>query len=153
MACCLTASSHYLSYVGLSCVRSSEIPMKAISQKMAQLAINKISCFLKFTSNLPGANELMLFFGNDSKCLVRFNDDPRWSSTGYLRCHWSALCLQLPTVPFWTGVHGDNETMPCEVLPRARQLAGQQDKWHYIGVLLICATIVVVADVAVPNLQ
>ena len=37
---------------------------------------------------------------------------------------------------FEREVRGDDETMPCEVievLPRARQLVGQQDKWHYVG--------------------
>ena len=48
--------------VDWSSVKSSEIHLRAISHKIPQPLITKISMkitYLKFLSNLPGANELM----------------------------------------------------------------------------------------------
>ena len=57
VACCLTAQSHYRP----SSAKSSDIHIRAISQRMPQPSISKIclkiTC-LKFRSNFPGANEL-----------------------------------------------------------------------------------------------
>ena len=63
MACCLTAPSHYLISVDWSSVKPSDIHIKAISQEMPQPSIIKICLkitYLKFHSNFPGANELMV---------------------------------------------------------------------------------------------
>ena len=72
MACCLTVSSQYLNQSKRSC----DTQLKAILQEISQSSITKISLkitYLKFYSNLTGANELtvphvpsvllLLFFG------------------------------------------------------------------------------------------
>ena len=61
MAWCRQAPSHYLNQCCLSSVRSSDIQWKAISLKVVQSLITKIGLkitYLKFHSNLKGANEL-----------------------------------------------------------------------------------------------
>ena len=63
MACCLTAPSHYLNqcWLIITSVRSSDIHLRATSQKTPQPSITEIICkikYLKFHSNLPGASEL-----------------------------------------------------------------------------------------------
>ena len=55
--------------VDLSSVRSINIHLRAILQKIPQPPIIKISLkisFLKFLSNLPGANELNLLWSSDA---------------------------------------------------------------------------------------
>ena len=57
MACCLTTPSNYR----ISSVKSSDIHLRAISQEIPQQSITKIglkTAYLKFNSNLPGANGL-----------------------------------------------------------------------------------------------
>ena len=61
MACCLTAPSHYLNH--WSSVKSSGAHIRAISQEMPLLSMAKICLkitYLKFHSNFPGANHLMI---------------------------------------------------------------------------------------------
>ena len=66
MACCLMAPSHYLNqcWLIINEVQWQLPDMRAISQEMPQPSVAKISLkftwitFLKFASNLPGANEL-----------------------------------------------------------------------------------------------
>ena len=64
MACCLMAPSHYLNQftnVDLSSLRSNEICLRAISQEISYPSITYVSSnitYLRFQSNLPGANEL-----------------------------------------------------------------------------------------------
>ena len=61
MACCQMAPSHYLNNVDLSSVRSSGIRLRAILQEISQPSVTEFSLkitYLKFCSNLPGANEL-----------------------------------------------------------------------------------------------
>ena len=63
VACCLTAPSHYLNNVDLSLVRSSDIQVMAISQSIPQSSTIEFTLkitYLKFHSNLPGANEWTL---------------------------------------------------------------------------------------------
>ena len=62
MACCLTAPSHYRTNVDLSSVRSSGIHLRAILQEIPQPSVTEIGLkitYLKFCSNLPGADELI----------------------------------------------------------------------------------------------
>ena len=61
MACCLTAITW--TNVDWSSVKSSDIHIRAISQEMLQPSITKICLkitYLKFHSNFPGANELIV---------------------------------------------------------------------------------------------
>ena len=63
MARCLTASSHHLNHCWLLSVSSSDNYLRAISQMILQLSITIITLkitFLKFHSNLQGANELKM---------------------------------------------------------------------------------------------
>ena len=61
MACCLTAPSHYLNQCDLPSVRSSCIHLSAILPEIPEPSVTVISLkitYLKFCSNLLGANEL-----------------------------------------------------------------------------------------------
>ena len=63
MACCLTASSHYLNHVDLSSVRCCGIHQRALSREDLKIPISKTRLkitFLESHLDLPGANELNL---------------------------------------------------------------------------------------------
>ena len=71
MACCLMAPSHYLNQRWLIISKVCGIHMRAISQKIPQPSITKISLkitYLKFYSTLPGANKLK--FQNPKFCIL-----------------------------------------------------------------------------------
>ena len=66
MACCLWHQAITWTNVDLSSVRSSDIHLRVVSQKIPQPSVTKISlktAYLKFHSNHPGVNELTGWIG------------------------------------------------------------------------------------------
>ena len=78
MACCRTAPSPYLN-LDWSSVKPSDIHIRAISEEMPQPVITKIHLkitYLKFHSNFPGANELIVsFHGFQEQSLSQLMDE------------------------------------------------------------------------------
>ena len=89
MACCLMAPSHYLSQCLIIILNSSDIHPREISQEIPQASITKMSfkiSYLKFSTNLPGACELII------------------SLIWMIACPWIAISLS--NMPYITSVFG-----------------------------------------------